>query len=1277
VSARRPDGRSHLAIRIEGALLPSDLLRRIVARDAEVEGLRPEDYGLGAGERLNEAISRSWTRLLGVWASYRRALDELPAAESGTTLTRERWLLPLFHELGYGRLSTSGGFEARGKNYPISHVREGIPVHLLSARLDLDVRTRGAAGAAQAAPHSLVQEFLNSSDNHLWGVLSNGLVLRLLRDNVSLTRQAFVEFDLRAIFDSDLYSDFALLWLVAHESRLAGGEPADCWLERWSRAARQRGIRAMDALRDGVERAIEEFGQGFLTHAANTQLREQLRRGTLSGRAYYRILLRLVYRLVFLFTAEDRDLLLRVEDDGSGEARRRYHQYYSTGHLRDLAYRRRGTRHPDLWECLKVVFRALRADSGAPSLGLPGLGSLLWAETPADSWLLENRSLLSAVRHLSQVQADGVTSQVDFRNLGPEELGSVYEALLDLEPQIDSGGASFRLAPGGGSERKTTGSYYTHEALIQATLDGALEPLLDEASEQPDPAAAILSLRVLDPAVGSGHFLIGAAHRMARRLAAVRTGEGEPPPSETRRALRDVVSKCLFGVDRNPMAAELCKVSLWLEALDPGRPLTFLDHHVVAGNSLVGATPALLAADIPDAAFEALEGEEARWVGSLRRQNRAEREGQTSMLPLFVAEAKAEYGSVRDAVASIEAQAEESLRDVREKEHRYAALRESGEFAHARLLADAWCSAFVWPKKEGADPCPTTATLQQLQRDPAAVDPAVVRGIKELAGRYGFFHFHLAFPQVFTLDASTRGPSGWAGGFDLVLGNPPWDTMSPDVKEFFSTYDPAIRSQDGDGQKETMARLLAYDDIRTAWEEHRRELFATVHFIKNSGRYRLFSPGNLGKGDFNTYRFFIESALQLTRERGAVGQVVPDGFYGGANTMAIRQELLDHWQWHRVWGFENRGGTWFPGVHRSLKFALYTAREGGTTEAFSTAFSIESEDRLAEVREGAQLHMRTELVRRFSPEALAIPELQNQLEVDIAAKMFGRWANFGDRAAGPPHRHYMREVDMGTDRALFTEDEGLPVYEGRMVAQYDHRAKGYVSGRGRQAVWEEFPFGAPGKQIQPQWRVPLDRLPDRLGDRPYRYRVGFCDVASPTNERSLVAALLPEGVVAGHSTPTIEFSPPEPFAYAVWVAVANSFAMDFLVRLSVSLHMTYTLVDGLPFPRLAPHHPEARALVPLVLRLTCTSPEMTAFWNACAAVGFVDPVATDAVPGVVDEEARLEVAAQIDAIVAARIYGLTVEEMDYILMTFPIVERRQKAAFGEYRSRRLILERMA
>lgn len=776
-------------IRSEGGILPPDLLERIAAGDGDLDGLTPGSYHLAANERLGEAAGRSWNRLLGAWAAFEEARQALAADDPGTTLTRERWLLILFQELGYGRLQGARAVEIEGKRYPISHLWGPSPIHLIGCRVELDRRTAGVAGAATASPHSMVQELLNRSSEHLWAFVSNGLVLRVLRDNVALTRQAFLEFDLEEMMVGEVYSDFVLLWLVCHESRVEAERPADCWLERWSQQAAAQGVRALDQLRDGVAAAIEALGRGFLAHPGNGELREGLRAGRLDTQDYYRQLLRIVYRLLFLFAAEDRDLLL--DPAAQRDARQRYERFYSTRRLRVLAGRRRGSKHHDLYEGLRVVSERL-AEVGCPPLALPVLGSFLWAPRAVEALAgarLSNEAFLDAVRALAYAEDRGVRRPVDFKNLGAEELGSVYESLLELHPELNVDAASFRLATAAGHERKTTGSYYTPTSLITSLLDSALEPVLDEATRTDDPVATILDLKVCDPACGSGHFLIAAAHRIAKLLAALRTGDAEPSPEALRGALSDVIGRCIYGVDVNPMAVELCKVALWMEAVEPGRPLSFLDGHIKCGNSLVAADSGGLADGIPDKAFQVRDGDDKDFVRLLKRRNAIERD-QHAQLTMAIDDGLARLTQNLASLAhEVDRAPSDTIQALHQKERRFQALLTSHEYARARLLGDTWCTAFIQQKHPDAGPHITHGLLRRVALQPADVSADEMAKVAELASEHRFFHWEVEFPDVLSEDRQGRR------GFDLILGNPPWIRQESlrALKALLATY-PSYKS---------------------------------------------------------------------------------------------------------------------------------------------------------------------------------------------------------------------------------------------------------------------------------------------------------------------------------------------------------------------------------------------------------------------------------------------------------------------------------------------------
>ena len=585
--------------------------------------------------------------------------------------------------------------------------------------------------------------------------------------------------------------------------------PASCWLEQWRTESIESGIRALDQLRGGVVSAIETLGTGLLAHSANAHLRDRLADSTLRIDDINHALLRVVYRLLFTFVAEDRGLLLAPNADI--EARERFTRYFSTARLRRQARRRGGTQHSDMWRAINLVWKGLGSVDGRPELGLVGLGGL-FEDGPLDIFgdaELPNQALLKAVRHLSVVEEAGtkVRRTVDYRNLGAEELGSIYEALLEYVPSWNPEQRQFTLMGAAGNDRKSTGSYYTPTSLIETLLESALIPVLDRAEKAGNPEEALLALTVVDPACGSGHFLVAAARQIAKRVAALRTGDPEPPPERVREALRDVVGRCIYGVDINPLAAELAKVSLWLETLEPGKPLAFLDAQIKVGNSLMGATPALIEDGVPDDAFKPIEGDDKSIAGHFKKKNKKERAGQadlfgdsSSLVPDMI---RREFGSL------VARRSPTSLTEVAELKQRLEALDAAPDLQQQRLVADAWCAAFVWPNQPDSAPAPTDGIVRALARS-EEIDRGTVSTIHQLATEYRFFHWHLEFPHILT-DGGREGGPGWDGGFDVILGNPPWDHVEMKEVEFFAVRAPEIAGSSGAKRKSLIAQLGTAD----------------------------------------------------------------------------------------------------------------------------------------------------------------------------------------------------------------------------------------------------------------------------------------------------------------------------------------------------------------------------------------------------------------------------------------------------------------------------------
>lgn len=1299
-------------IRTEGAVLPADLLYRLLEPKGDLPGLTPEDYHLAPGERLGEAINRSWARLIGTWAAFSAALQRLPASDqTATSLTRDRWLLPLFSELGYGRLTAAKALEIDGKSYPVSHGWNHTPIHLVGAKVSLDRRTAGLAGASRMSPHSLIQEVLNRSEDRLWGILANGLTLRVLRDNASLTRQAYVEFDLKAMFEGEVYSDFVLLWLICHQSRLEAEQPEECWLERWSRLAKEEGARALDTLRDGVQSAIEALGRGFLAWPGNQALQEALRSGALDIQEYYRELLRLGYRLIFLFVAEDRGLLL--DPDAPAAARERYLKYYSTARLRHLAERHRGSRHVDLFRALKVIMAQLGKEGGAEALALPAMGSFLWSSDALrhlEECDLANADLLEAVRRLAFTTTGRVRRAVDFRNLGSEELGSVYESLLELHPELNRDAGVFELKTVSGSERKTTGSYYTPDSLVDCLLDSALEPVLAEALRQPDPERALLALKVCDPACGSGHFLVAAAHRLAKALAMVRSGDDEPSPDARRKALRDVVGHCLYGVDINPMAVELCKVSLWLEALEPGKPLSFLDHRILCGNSLLGATPALIVRGLPDDAFQPLEGDDRKVVSELRKENRTAAKAQ---LDLFGGDVTPGAGlaSLGQGLSGLEALPDDDLASIRAKEARWAALLSSPDYQHARLLADAWCAAFVWRKTAEQRPAVTNRLLGIVEAHPESLSASLRAEIARLARQYSFFHWHLAFPDVFQVTADSlaavqsgggTSATGWTGGFDVVLGNPPWERVKLQEKEWFAARVPEIATAPNAAARGRLIAELERSDpsLYAAFREDLRQAEGESHLVRNSGAYPL-----CGRGDINTYSVFAELKRRIVRSTGRIGTIVPSGIATDDTTKFFFQDIMERQSLVSLFDFENRQGI-FPGVHRSYKFCLLTLT-GRARPAKGGAEFVFFAHKTEELRDPERrFSLSAADIALVNPNTRTCPLFRSRRDAELTKEVYKRIPVLVAEA-GPSAEEtnlwgirFSTMFHMANDSGLFRteqqlESDGwrlegnvfvrgnqryLPLYEAKMSQLWDHRAADVVrslTAQQRQAqprAIDEEEHKNPQRLAKPLYWVDEKECQVAGTEWDKHWLIGFTNVTSPTNERTCLPTALPWAAV-GHSMPLILPSAP-PRLCAFLLANLSSFVLDYLVRQKLGgVNLTFFIVRQLPV------FPPNKALEPARWHVQASLEE----WVSVRVAELVytawdmQPFAVDlgysnVPPFRWDSERRFLIRCELDA-AFFHLYGIERADVDYIMETFPIVKRKDEATFGEYRTKRLILER--
>lgn len=1262
------------AVTTVGALVAPAQFARIAA--AALPGQDADAYGVPKGLTLRDELARFFRIGQAQWREF--STVSVPGV-GATTRFVEGLLKDVLGFSDIVRLSEPVAVGER--SFPIALVAGAVPVAVAPAAdaIDRPSEALSAHGRRRSAA-TLMQEYLNADAAALWGLASNGRTLRLVRDNPSLTRPAFIEFDLATIFDDEAYADFAALFLTLHRSRFATNDEA-CPLELWRSEGAKAGAVARDKLRDGVEAALLLLGQGFLEHPANSALADRLRSGALPLPEYFAALLRLVYRLIFLLAAEDRGLLHPA--DAPAAARQLYARGYALGRLRDRSVRRAAwDRHHDAWEGLGIVMEAL--GRGEPRLGLPALGGLFDRDSLSDleSARLSNAKLLEAIYRLAWLRDATGPAPVNWRDMESEELGSVYEGLLELVPRLERGGAEFAFATEGvetkGNARKVSGSYYTPDSLVQALLDSALNPLLDATvSGADDPVAALLDLRVVDPACGSGHFLLAAARRIAARVAAARTN-GSPSPDDYRHALREVMGACIHGVDRNPMAVELTKVALWIESVEPGKPLGLLDASIRCGDALLGLDDlGMLENGIPDAAFAPLTGDDKKTSRDLRNINRAERDRPLLSAILRPKRLASEAARVRNMP-------EETLGQVEAKRRALLALGSSDELRNLARAADAWVAAFLAPKLPGSL-VPTTRTVWEL-----AEGGAPPRGLEEqidrLARSAGVFHWPLEFPAVLAGDTP---------GFDLVVGNPPWERIKLQEQEFFAARDPDISAAPNAAARRKMIAELGDSDEpskRTMFNEFvtaKRTAEAASAFARvgEEGRFPL-----TGRGDVNTYALFAELFSNLANSRGRAGVIVPTGIATDDTNKAFFGQLISKRRLQSIFSFyEIR--KWFPGTDDRKEFCLLVIGENNGADA-SFLFSARSADDWADLER--RFDLSADEIAKINPNTKTAPVFRSRKDAEIVTGIYGRVPVFVEATTADSGNKwgvsFMRMFDMSNDSGLFRTSEQIgsvgsedysPLAEGKMFYHYDHRF-GDCAGLSEKAVNTQLPrptpeqLADPAFEISTWYHVPLNVLNERLSNvKPSGWLLGWRDITNRTAERTVIASAIPRMAVGNNFPIVISNGTRAIREFAALYANLCCLVLDFVARTKVGgTHLNYFILEQLPI--LAPEkylETDLEFILSRVLELTYTSHSMRAFAHD---LGYDGP------PFAWNEERRAGLKADLDAWYA-RAYGLTRDQLRYILdpadvmgagypsETFRVLKSNEMARFGEYRTARLTL----
>ena len=953
-----------------------------------------------------------------------------------------------------------------------------------------------------------------------WCLATNGCQLRLVDARLAFARR-FLELDLGCALDGQ--ASFAVLWGLFRRTVFA----PPSLIERVVAASARHAAGVGRSLRHGVFEAMGEL----LSALAGTGARRSTSSAT-DVEAVHEQALTIVYRILFLLFAESRGLVPVWHPI--------YRDSYSMESLLELA--ERPGRPRGLWAALQAISRLAHAGCHAGSLRVTAFNGRLFAPsvTPlAERCQLDDETARRVLLALSTspARAGSGRMRIAYRDVGVEQLGAIYESLLDYRPELaplqahtgaSASSASANTARGpasrrqvrlvaGRAARKATGTFYTPRSITAHLVERTLGPLVAGAS--PD---EVLSLRVIDPAMGSGAFLVAACRYLAGAYESAVIGARGCHPSDIsdldRRGFRRLVAQqCLFGVDRNPMAVQLARLSLWLCTLAPDRPLTFLDHHLVVGDSLVGASIADLRRRPP---------------GNARRGRSPRHDAPP--LPLFEDEQVGPaIRNVLPAWSRLSSTPDESLAVVREKERLLAILSGPASPVSAwKAAADLWCGfAFRDGDREAHARLFPAVADRILTGHTSLPDGVAERWLSEsraIAAERRFFHWTLEFPDVFY---APNGTPRQRAGFDAVIGNPPWDMIRGDCDDDACAAGARIEAR----------RLLG--------------------FARSSGIYRA-----QGDGHANLFQLFVERACQLTRQGGRIGMVVPWGLAADQGCAPLRRLLFGQCRVDAFIGFDNASAV-FP-IHRGLRFLLMTASTGGTTDALRCRLGIRDPDVLGSTvdeHDGTErtpwVVMTRQFLDRLSPGELAVPDARTAVDLALLEKAAATAPPLG--AAEGWGAEFGRELNAADDRRHFERGvAGLPVLEGKHL--------------------EPFRVAAPADGL----RLRVARA-ERLLDGPRswgRARLAYRDVASASNKLTLIAAVIPQGCVTVHTLfclKTVLTETDQDFLCGVF----NSFVANYLVRMRVTMHVTTRVISRLPVPRPAPTSPAYATISGLAARL--------------------------------------------------------------------------------------------
>lgn len=1326
-------------INIQGNLISEEVLTKV--GEATASDQLPKDFGLEPGANLRDEIEYAWSRIKLDYKHFADRASNLPSSDPyGTTMAR-KWMEQFFSSLGFDLEKHRTNLLGENKQeYNISHSsrnNDGLPVSIVgffdpnhAEKNTLDIKSSG--GTSRLSPHGTVQEYLNVT-GHVYGFASNGFTLRLIRDSGRLVKLSYIEFDLRRLLDEDKYSEFTVLYRLIHSSRfpIKKEETSNAPIEKYYLESIETGNRIRDGLSLAVKESMVALGNGFLQHPQNESLREALLNKNITPKQYYDQLRRLVYRLLFLMVTEERDLIYDPEDKSEETAKKKsiYLKYYSIARLRKLSQNRYlyEGQFTDLWQGLVNTFKLFEEGGKGLKIGIKPLAGDLFSDRAIENisqCTISNNLLLECLRNLNEFREKETKNlvHINYRSLDVEELGSVYEGLLELFPVIEhlesTNPAHIHFTFHEGTERKTTGSYYTRPDLVNELIKSALIPVIEErlkeaGNDKQKKLNSLLKLKVCDAAAGSGHMMLAAARTIAWYMAVTDTGEENPPPSKYRYWLREAIQHCVYAVDMNPDAVELCKLALWLEGHNSGKPLSFLDHKIRNGNSLVGVTDlSVLKKGIPDDAFNPVTGDDKKICQELKKENAKYNKTKQGTLD-FDQATNTETKQFSDSYNELENIRQDDIESVKKTKKKFEELRSNHKWWTDWTACNLWTSAFFFEyTEEHKQNAPNSERLEKYLNNPSAAFGPMVGKANALAIENKFFHWPLEFPDVFE-----------QGGFDVMMGNPPWEKITVQEKEFFATRNSTILIAKNSSERKKLIENLKSSDP-SLFQDFRIALHysdSEGKFFKFGGRFALSA-----KGDINTYVLFSDLFNQNINQKGRIGIIVPTGISTDDSTKDIFTSFMSSNRLISLIGFENEEFI-FPGIANVVRFCLITLGRKLVVDS-RFAFHLRNMNNLNQVERFFTLT--NDDLKLFNPETLTTPIFRTQKDYLLNRKIYQKFKVLSETkneikpfevafAGGLYH--------MAGDSNLFIDSpdgDSYPLYEAKFIWHYDHRfasfdLKDKLKGKGGRGL-PDMPVENLVKAdyaITPQYFISKDETKSRINPLWNKnYLIVFRSIGNFKLERTMVAAILPI-VGVGHSANVLYVKSERVYDDLMIYSNFNCLIYDYLLRQKVAgSNLSQFFIKQTPIIDPASYSDDVKkTILHKLIELTYNSWDIKSFtddvwkeadedlrneikqqWeeNKKATGGHewsppewceIDEQGIKLPPFKWDEERRAVLKAELDAIYA-KLYGLTDQELLYILdpqdvygpdfpgETFRVLKDKEIKKFGEYRTKRLVLE---